>query len=152
VIAAINGAVAGLGLVEAATCDLRFASPDAIFTLAFSRYGLTAEGGISWLLPRIVGTGRALDLLWTSKRFTGADAYRFGLVEYLSEPGNALADAHAYAARLVAQVSAYSLAKMKEQVYADWGHDRDRALEASWRLVLESLDRPEFREAARPPR
>jgi enoyl-CoA hydratase/carnithine racemase len=63
IVAAINGPCAGLGLVHALMCDIRFAADDAKLTTAFSRRGLVAEHGISWILPRLVGPARALDLL-----------------------------------------------------------------------------------------
>ena len=62
-IAAINGAAAGLGLVEALYCDIRFATPEAKLTTAFARRGLVAEYGIAWLLPR---AGRLPAARWTS--------------------------------------------------------------------------------------
>ncbi|MGH7899004.1 MAG: enoyl-CoA hydratase-related protein, partial [Candidatus Binatia bacterium] len=61
ILAAINGACAGLGLVQALMCDLRFAAAGAKFTTSFVRRGLIAEHGSSWMLPRLVGHARALD-------------------------------------------------------------------------------------------
>ena len=66
-IAAINGAAAGLGLVEALYCDIRFATPQAKLTTAFARRGLIAEYGMAWMLPRLVGPSRALDLLLSGR-------------------------------------------------------------------------------------
>jgi enoyl-CoA hydratase/carnithine racemase len=74
VIAAVNGACAGLGLVHALMCDLRFAANEAKFTTAFARRGLVAEHGISWLLPRLVGPSRALDLLLSARVILGEEA------------------------------------------------------------------------------
>src|SRR5262245_9706416 len=68
VIAAINGPVAGMAVPIALACDLRFASDRASFTTSFSRRGLVAEWGVSWLLPRLVGTAYALDLLFPAPR------------------------------------------------------------------------------------
>src|SRR6266568_4166085 len=62
VIGMLNGATAGIGLVHALYCDLRFAADNTVFTTAFSRRGLIAEHGISWMLPRIVGHANARDL------------------------------------------------------------------------------------------
>ena len=81
VIAAINGVAAGGGLILALMSDLRIASRDASFTTVFLKRGLIAEHGSSWLLPRLVGTGRALDLLWMSDRIDADTALRVGLVE-----------------------------------------------------------------------
>ncbi len=81
VIAAVNGVAAGGGFVLAMMCDLRFASESASFTTVFSKRGLIAEHGTSYLLPRLVGTSRALDLLWSSRRFDAAEALRIGFVD-----------------------------------------------------------------------
>ncbi|HZC97642.1 MAG TPA: enoyl-CoA hydratase-related protein, partial [Bradyrhizobium sp.] len=66
VIGMLNGATAGMGLVHALYCDLRFAADNTVSTTAFSRRGLIAEHGISWMLPRIVGHANALDLLMSA--------------------------------------------------------------------------------------
>ena len=91
VIAAVNGVAAGGGFVLAMMCDLRFAATSASFTTAFSRRGLVAEHGTSWLLPRIVGLNRALDLMWSARRITAEEAYRIGFVDRLV-PDDALLD------------------------------------------------------------
>ena len=76
----LNGATAGIGLVHALYCDLRFAADNTVFTTAFSRRGLIAEHGISWMLPRIVGHANALDLLMSARRVSqrGGAADRAG--------------------------------------------------------------------------
>jgi enoyl-CoA hydratase/carnithine racemase len=81
VIAAVNGVAAGGGFVLAMMSDLRFASTSASFTTVFARRGLIAECGLGWLLPRIVGTSRALDLLLSARRVDAQEAYRMGLVD-----------------------------------------------------------------------
>src|SRR5262249_60740852 len=86
VIAAVNGVTAGGGFVLAMMCDLRFASEGASFTTVFSKRGLVAEHGTSWLLPRMVGLSRALDLLWSSRRIDAAEALRIGLVDRVVPP------------------------------------------------------------------
>jgi enoyl-CoA hydratase/carnithine racemase len=91
-IAAINGAAVGLGLVEALYCDLRFATPDAKLSTTFARPGLIAEYGISWLLPRLVGYSTALDLLLSGRVIAGKEAQRLGLVDRVSEPERLLDD------------------------------------------------------------
>ena len=80
ILAAINGPCAGIGLVQALMCDLRFAAEDAKLTTAFSRRGLVAEHGISWILPRLLGPARALDLLLSGRVLLGAEAQALGLV------------------------------------------------------------------------
>jgi enoyl-CoA hydratase/carnithine racemase len=83
-IAAINGPAAGLGLILTLYCDLRFASEKARFSTAFSRRGLIAEHGISWMLPRIVGLSNALDLLFSARMVDAQEALRIGLVDRVS--------------------------------------------------------------------
>ena len=86
VIGMLNGATAGIGLVHALYCDLRFAADNTVFTTAFSRRGLIAEHGISWMLPHIVGHANALDLLMSSRRVSSEEALRIGLVNRLYPP------------------------------------------------------------------
>src|SRR5205823_9018767 len=80
IIAAINGACAGIGLVQALMCDIRFAAAGAKLTTAFARRGLVAEHGISWILPRLVGPARALDLLLSGRVVLAQEAAELGLV------------------------------------------------------------------------
>src|SRR6204780_3250813 len=79
VIAAINGPVAGLGLVIALYCDIRFASDSAKFSTGFARRGLIAEYGLAWILPRLIGHASALDLLFSARTVDAAEAFRLGL-------------------------------------------------------------------------
>ncbi len=116
-IAAINGAAAGLGLVEALYCDLRFATPEAKLATTFVQRGLVAEYGISWLLPRLVGYSTALDLLLSGRVIRGEEALRLGLVDRVS--AQVVDDAVAYAAELAAHSSPWSMATVKAQVQAD---------------------------------
>jgi enoyl-CoA hydratase/carnithine racemase len=100
VIAAINGACAGIGLVMALYCDVRFAAAQAKFTTAFARRGLVAEHGISWVLPRLVGPATALDLLLSGRVLLGAEAAEIGLVNRAVEGDGVLDEALAYAREL----------------------------------------------------
>ena len=114
-IAAINGAAAGLGLVEALYCDVRFASPAAKLTTSFTKRGLIAEYGAAWLLPRLVGQSRALDLLMSSRVVLGDEALRMGLVDYLAEPADLLDRAVAYATDVAALCSPWAVSVVKQQ-------------------------------------
>ena len=71
IIAAVNGAAAGIGFIQVACADLRFAASTAKFTTAFARRGLPAENSLSWLLPRLIGVGNAMDLLLSARRRAG---------------------------------------------------------------------------------
>ena len=126
VIAAINGACAGIGLCQALMCDIRFAAAGAKFTTAFARRGLIAEHGISWILPRLVGPAGALDLLMSGRVFLAEEAAQLGLVNEVVEPEQVVDRALDYAADLAANSSPASMAVMKQQVYADYGRRRGR--------------------------
>ncbi|MBK9179214.1 MAG: enoyl-CoA hydratase [Acidimicrobiales bacterium] len=146
VIAAINGACAGLGLVQALMCDLRFAAEGAKLTTAFSRRGLVAEHGVSWVLPRLVGPARALDLLLSGRVFLAEEAYELGVVNQVLAPGDLLAGALAYADDLALNCSPASMAAMKHQVYAHLEAGSAAALEESTRLMVGSFGAPDFAE------
>ncbi len=146
VIAAVNGVAAGGGLVLASMCDVRFASSAASFTAIFTKRGLVAEHGTTWTIPRLVGTGRALDLLWTSRRIDAAEAARIGLVEYLVD--DAVAAASSYVAELAATVSPGALADTKRMVYAHFGQGHAAALADADETAWRALERADAREGA----
>ncbi len=146
IIAAINGPCAGLGLVQALLCDLRFAAQSAKLTTAFARRGLVAEHGISWILPRLVGQARALDLLLSGRVVLGSEAAAIGLVNQAVPDGSVLEQATAYARMLATESSPASMATMKRQVYADYGRDLDDALAEANRLMFESFTAPDLAE------
>jgi enoyl-CoA hydratase/carnithine racemase len=148
-IAAINGAAAGLGLVEALYCDVRFATPGAKLTTTFARRGLVAEYGSSWLLPRIVGYSTALDLLLSGRVVLGEEALRLGLVDRLSEPDRLLEDAVAYAHELATASSPWSMATIKAQVQADLTRGFADAVVDAEGLMLASFLRPDVQEGVR---
>src|SRR2546430_16711539 len=112
-----TGATAGIGLVHALYCDLRFAADNTVFTTAFSRRGLIAEHGISWMLPRIVGHANALDLLMSARRVQSDEALRIGLVNRLYPPEQLREQTYAYARDLADFVSPSALAAIKLQLY-----------------------------------
>ncbi|ALU73318.1 enoyl-CoA hydratase-related protein [Rhodococcus erythropolis] len=115
-IAAINGAAAGIGLVQALYCDVRFIAPEAKVTTAFAKRGLIAEYGIAWLLPRIIGTSRALDLLLSSRVVTGQEAHAIGLADFVVPPDALVDTAVRYATTLATSCSPTSMRTMKSQV------------------------------------
>jgi enoyl-CoA hydratase/carnithine racemase len=117
IVCAINGPCAGLGLVMSLYCDVRIAGSDAVFTTAFSRRGLIAEHGISWMLPRLVGHAHALDLLMTARRIDAAEAGRMGLVNQVVPQEELMETVKAYVSELATMVSPRSVQVMKRQVY-----------------------------------
>ncbi len=128
VIAAVNGVAAGGGLILALMSDIRIASTDASFLTVFLKRGLIAEHGSSWILPRLVGTGRALDLLWMSDKIDAVTAHELGLVEKLTEPENLLDDARAYIQRLSETSAPLAIAETKKLVYRHTGTNYVEAL------------------------
>jgi enoyl-CoA hydratase/carnithine racemase len=146
IIAAINGPCAGIGLVQALMCDIRFAAENAKMTTAFARRGLVAEHGISWILPRLVGPARALDLLLSGRVVLGQEAAALGLVNRALAPETLLAETLAYARELAVNCSPASMATMKRQVYADLERTLPDALEGADRLMLESFAASDFTE------
>jgi enoyl-CoA hydratase/carnithine racemase len=117
IIGMLNGATAGIGLVHALYCDLRFAADNTVFTTAFSRRGLIAEHGISWMLPRIVGHANALDLLMSARRVQSDEALRIGLVNRLYPADQLREQTYAYARDLADFVSPSAIAVIKRQLY-----------------------------------
>jgi enoyl-CoA hydratase/carnithine racemase len=148
IIAAVNGVAAGGGFVMAAMCDLRFASTEASFTSVFTKRGLVAEHGTTWILPRLVGAGRALDLLWSSRRVDAAEAERIGLVEEVVDPDELLPRARSYVADLAASVSPAALADTKRLVYGHMGVGYPAALREADEVQYAALDRPDPAEGA----
>lgn len=117
VIAAINGAAAGLGLVFALYSDMRFASSRAAFSTAFARRGLIAEHGIAWLLPRVVGPGHAADLLYSARKVPADEALRMGLVDRVFDADTLMDETLSYADDLARNVSPRSIRVMKRQLW-----------------------------------
>jgi enoyl-CoA hydratase/carnithine racemase len=146
VIAAINGPCAGIGLVHAVMCDVRFAAAGAKITTAFARRGLVAEHGLSWMLPRLVGPARSLDLLLSARVLLGAEAAELGLVNRAVDDDRVLEEATGYARMLATECSPASMAAMKGQVYADYEHTLAESLDEANRLMAESFSRPDFAE------
>jgi enoyl-CoA hydratase/carnithine racemase len=146
VIAAINGACAGIGLVQALMCDIRFAAEDAKITTAFARRGLVAEHGISWMLPRLVGPARALDLLLSGRVVRGEEAERLGLVNRALPRDSVLDETLAYARDIAANCAPSSLAAMKQQVYEDLEQGLTDAVDRANALMVMSLQAPDFVE------
>lgn len=146
IIAAINGPVAGMGVAQVLMCDVRFAAAGAKIAMSFSQRGLIAEWGVSWTLPRLIGTGRALDLLLSSRVILAEEAAEMGLVNKVLAPDELLPHAIAYAEHLARTVSPTSMKVMKEQVWGDWDRGLVEAHDRAVALMLESFGRPDLIE------
>jgi enoyl-CoA hydratase/carnithine racemase len=158
VIAAVNGACAGLGLAFALHADIRFVAQEAKLTTAFVRRGLIAEHGVSWLLQRVVGRGRAFDLLLSGRVFTGVDAGEWGLADFVLPAAEVLETAQAYAHELATLSSPHAMAIIKRQITSDDASAPFDALLAADDATRESFTWPDLIEGItawqehRPPR
>jgi enoyl-CoA hydratase/carnithine racemase len=149
IIAAVNGAVAGMAYPFALCCDLRVVTPDALFLTAFAQRGLIAEWGLSWVLPRLVGPAVALDLLFSSRRVKGEEALSLGLANILVQPEELLDFCRNYIVDLATKCSPASMAIMKRQVYEQLHAGLGPAERDAQRLMLASFGRPDFKEGVR---
>ncbi|MBV9511058.1 MAG: enoyl-CoA hydratase/isomerase family protein [Caulobacteraceae bacterium] len=146
VIAAVNGACAGVGFLLACACDLRFASQSAVFAAAFSRIGLTAEGGLAWRLPQLIGEGASADLLFSGRKVAAPEALSLGLVKAVAPPEALMAETMAYARDLADKVSPRSLRVIKRQLRAARAQTPLEALALAHREVVASLASADFAE------
>ncbi len=138
-IAAINGACAGVGLAYALQCDVRFAAHGAKFTTAFARRGLIAEYGMAWLLHSIAGRQVALDLLLSARVVLAEEAAELGIISKAVPGDDLMPTAMAYASDLAANASPASMATIKHQVNAELSMSASDALMNAEALIRESL-------------
>ena len=149
IIAMLNGATAGLGLVNALACDVRFAAEDAVFTTAFARIGLSAEYGIAWMLARVVGHANALELLLSGRRIGAPEAQRLGLVNFVHPPDKLAQATYAYARELAESCSPRSMRAIKEQVWeVPFQSLADAVIMANRDMITANLS-PDFKEGTR---
>jgi len=146
IIAGINGACAGLGLVLSLYADVRFASETAKFTTAFSKRGLVAEHGVSWLLPRLIGFANAADLLYSSRVISAAEAKAVGLVSRVIPAAAFEAEVMAYAKSLASEVSPRSLREMKRELWNAQLQPLGEAIEAANTDMPASFASEDFKE------
>jgi enoyl-CoA hydratase/carnithine racemase len=149
VIAAINGPAAGIGLALACFADVRFAIPGIKFTTAHGKLNLPAEYGLSWMLPRIVGLGRANDLLLTSRVFMSDEAEQIGFVNQLYSPETLVAESQAYAKNLIETVSPESLRQTRWQVYQDLHGSVAASVDTSEQLLEAMMRDDDYREGVK---
>ncbi len=146
IIAAMNGAAAGVGLVLAAFCDLRFAVQGAKFTAAHGRFNFPAEYGLSWILPKQIGVTNANDILLSSRVFTSNEAMDMGFLNKLSSPEALLNEVYAYAREMAKTASPGSLRETKRQLYRDWHRSVSESVQDSERLLKEMARHPDYTE------
>jgi enoyl-CoA hydratase/carnithine racemase len=147
VVAALNGTVAGAGAVIAAACDLRVAARSAQIAFLFTKVGLSgADMGAAWLLPRLIGFGRATELLMTGEFMEATEAHRIGLYNRLVDDGQAVVEATAIAEKL-AKGPRLALEITKDALNREASMDLTMALEAEARVQASLMLEPDFREA-----
>ena len=158
IVAALNGTVAGAGAMLALASDIRIAATSAKIAFLFTRVGLAgADMGAAWLLPRVVGAGRAAELLLGGEFISAEEAHRIGLYNRVVADGEALTTARAFAERL-ARGPQLGLAMTKELLEREADMDLTAALETEARAQALAMQHPDFREAyeaflaKRPPR
>jgi enoyl-CoA hydratase/carnithine racemase len=147
VIAAINGACAGIAAAIASFCDLRYAAEGIKFTTSTPRLGLPSEYGLSWVLPRIVGTTNAADILFTGRVVRSEELREMGFLNGLY-PREGFLDKVYETARMIArQVSPAAITSAKRQLYADQlHHNVGSAIEHSKQLIGVMMKQPDFKE------
>ena len=146
IIAAINGAAAGLGFVHILYCDMRFASEKAKFTTAFARRGLISEHGLSWLLPRIVGMHHAMDLTLSARVITAQEAYEIGLVGKVFPADELMGGVREYAKQLSTFSSPRSMGVIKRLLWNAQFQTLGEAIDDADQEMVESLTTDDFRE------
>ncbi|MFF7468712.1 enoyl-CoA hydratase-related protein [Streptomyces sp. NPDC008092] len=144
-VAAVQGAVAGAGLGLAMAADLGFAAADAHFTAAYTAIGYSPDAGVSWLLPRLVGPKRALDLLLTNRRVPAAEALEIGLVSRVVAPER-LREEAAGAARTLARGATEAYGVTRRLVARAFAAGLDEQLDAEARRLAAAAVSGEGRE------
>jgi enoyl-CoA hydratase/carnithine racemase len=147
IVGALNGTVAGAGAVIASACDIRIASEKAKIAYLFTKVGLSgADMGASWLLPRIVGQGRAMELLMTGDFIDAAEAHRIGLYNRVVPVERLIGEAAVWASRL-ARGPSFGLEITKKMVLREATMDLESALAAETEIQAACMEDPNFREA-----
>ena len=147
VIAALNGTTAGAGAVIATACDVRIAATSAKIAFLFTKVGLSgADMGAAWLLPQLVGRGRAAELLMTGEFISADEAFRIGLYNRIVADGEALAAATAFAEKLAAGPSR-ALEITKQAIDREAAMDLEAALDAEAQIQAALMTHADFREA-----
>jgi len=149
VIAAVNGAAAGVGLVLAAFADLRFAVAGTKFTAAHGRFNFPAEYGLSWLLPRIIGLARANDILLSNRVFLAEEALAMGFLNRVCSADTLMDEVYDYARSMAESVSPGSLRETRWQIYGDQHRTLAESVADSERLLREMARHPDYAEGVR---
>lgn len=147
IVGALNGTVAGAGAVIASACDIRIAARRAKIAFLFTKVGLSgADMGASWLLPRHVGMGRAMELLMTGDFISAEEAHRIGLYNRVVDDEALMSEARGWAERL-AQGPSFGLEVTKKMILREATLDLESALANEVEIQAACMEDPNFREA-----
>lgn len=146
VIAAVNGVAAGGGFILAMMCDIRFFGRSGSLVSVFARRGLIAEHGASWILPRLIGLNRALDMLWSSRRIDAEEAYRLGIADRLVDDDKLLDEVEAYVTAMAGSVAPRAVATIKRQLYDHASMTYADAMRETGAYIDASLAHPDAKE------
>jgi len=149
IIAAVDGVAAGAGAIIAMAADLRLATPNAQTAFLFNRVGLAGcDMGACAILPRIIGQGRAAELLYTGRSLSGDEAERWGFLNALEAPDSLLGKAQAAAKGLAAGPS-FANAMTKRMLHEEWDMGIDQAIEAEAQAQAICMQTEDFKRAYR---
>jgi enoyl-CoA hydratase/carnithine racemase len=146
-IAAMNGSGTGIGVTLPMQLDLRIMAEDAKYGFVFSRRGFVPELGSTWIVPRLIGTAKAMDLLLTGRIFSGAEGAALGLASEAHPAGRVLDRAREIARDIADNVAPVSAAVTKRMIYRHLSDDdRDAAVEREGALFAWSTRQEDGRE------
>ncbi|MGA8325427.1 MAG: enoyl-CoA hydratase family protein [Candidatus Cybelea sp.] len=147
IVAAVDGVCAGAGAILAMASDLRFGTERSRVAFLFVRVGLAGcDMGACAILPRIIGQGRAAELLYSGRAMPGSQAYEWGFYNELAQPEGLLERAQAFA-RELAQGPTFAHAMTKKMLHAEWAMPLDAAIDAEARAQAICMERNDFRRA-----
>ena len=149
IVGAIHGACVGLGFQMALLCDIRFVAEDVKFAVAYVKRGLIGELGMTWLLPRLIGTGPAMDLFLSGRNVDAQEALALRLANRVVPTDNLFQAAFDYCKSLAANCSPYSMRILKQQLYRDLMDRFDSSYARAEELLVEALAQSHFAEGIR---
>lgn len=146
VIAAVNGAAAGIGMVCMLFCDMRFFGESGFVSSSFSKRGLVAEAGSAWILPKLVGLDTAFDILWSSRKIYGPEAKEMNLATRVFPDDKLVEESINYVNAMAKGCSPQSIAGMKGQLYRDLFRDPTESFKEAHQMMKATLKTSDFKE------
>jgi enoyl-CoA hydratase/carnithine racemase len=149
VIAAVNGAVAGIGLPFALFCDMRFFGESGYVSASFSKRGLIAEAGTAWILPKLVGLDNAFDILCSSRKISASEAKEMKLATRVYPDEDLIKNTVDYINDLAQNCSPTSIAGIKCHHYRDLFRDPTESFKEAHRMTKATLKNDDFKEGVK---